>query len=43
VTWTRGQCRAILLLGGKAVLGEGCLASCDSLRRTLAFWAAEKT
>jgi hypothetical protein len=25
-------------LGGKAVLGEGCLASCDSLRRTLAFW-----
>ena len=32
VTWTKGQCKAMLTLGGKAVLGEGCRASCDSSR-----------
>jgi hypothetical protein len=29
VTWTKGQRGSILFLGGKAVLGEGCLASCE--------------
>src|SRR5205823_14457298 len=28
--WTEGQCSSRLFLGGKAVLGEGCRASCDS-------------
>jgi len=30
VTWTEGQYSSRLTLGGKAVLGEGCRASCDS-------------
>ena len=29
VTWTEGQGGSRLSLGGKAVLGEGCRASCD--------------
>src|SRR6478752_3657755 len=32
VTWTKGQGGSRLSLGGKAVLGEGCRASCDSSR-----------
>ena len=32
VTWTKGQGGSRLPLGGKAVLGEGCRASCDSSR-----------
>jgi hypothetical protein len=32
VTWTEGQGGSRLSLGGKAVLGEGCRASCDSSR-----------
>src|SRR3954470_12690342 len=32
VTWTKGQGGSRLILGGKAVLGEGCRASCDSSR-----------
>src|ERR1041385_6555208 len=30
VTWTKGQGGSRLILGGKAVLGEGCRAACDS-------------
>jgi hypothetical protein len=37
VTWTNGQGSSRLSLGGKAVLGEGCRASCD-LRGTLVFF-----
>ena len=48
VTWTKGQGGSRLILGGKAVLGEGCRASCDSSRdacfldekRAAAKWAA---
>ena len=32
VTWTKGQGGSRLILGGKAVLGEGCRASRDSSR-----------
>jgi hypothetical protein len=32
VMWTKGQGGSRLILGGKAVLGEGCRASCDSSR-----------
>lgn len=37
VTWTAGQHGSMLSLGGKAVLGEGCLASCEPFAGRLLF------
>src|SRR5690242_11365456 len=37
VTWTTGQRGSMLSLGGKAVLGEGCLASCEPFAGRLLF------
>lgn len=46
VTWSKGQGGSRLFLGGKAVLGEGCRASCDSSRDACFLgkekWAATK-
>jgi len=35
--WTKGQYGHTLESGGKAVLGEGCRASCDELAGRLIF------
>jgi len=39
VMWTKGQYTNTLRGGGKAVLGEGCRASCDELAGRLIFGA----